>query len=325
MKSSSRNIKYFDCKVEAFGVTKVYKNVGMPPRSMQELLELLKVYIAANPFLRENRAKTESWHIVEIDVDPANQRAVMLVNRSDRLAADQAISDPKVGEFHVAEKTGNQGNAYSAHIVFNLVPAAPDTYITMIEESVGISSSDVAVLLSRAARLLMRTKPAFFLCNDAAGAVDKKGKVIQHKVRYRLSFSGHPSPDFINQLNGGKIESLEVIDTPKVPTYWDGQNKGVIEKRHVVHLKPEVKNGTWYDTLRNVCQIADGKSMESVRVSFVDAEDLRHTLEFDSKSMKILNEERYVKKARIEDFDIRLDTGCKQIQPQIRDKMYALL
>lgn len=107
MKSNERTAKYFDCRVEAFSTRRGGGPQPLPPRPLIEVLDLLSARLRVAPHHRSNRARTETWNIADIQFNAARSKVVLLVNRSDRLGADQAISDPIAGEFLVAEKERN--------------------------------------------------------------------------------------------------------------------------------------------------------------------------------------------------------------------------
>src|SRR5690606_30501367 len=102
---------------------------------------------------------TQLFTLEDIDLDEHGKWAALLINRSDRLAADQAITDPTSGHFSVAKKSGEQGNAYSSHVVLSLTPLKDGRYLMLQETATGISAAHVARLLRRGTIAANNAKP----------------------------------------------------------------------------------------------------------------------------------------------------------------------
>lgn len=326
MKADSRNVKYFDCKLGAQATHKGKDVIDVPARTMLEVLKHIDTYLKINTFNRRNRAKTETWHVADIEIDEIKERAVLLISKSDRLAADQAISDPAIDQFQVTPKGKTQGNASSAHVVMNLKPVKKDIYLTIIEDSNGISSKDICTVLSMVLRASARQNKQFFYCNDPSGGGDETGKLLKYFSRYKFDMRGHPSEDFQTELNDGKLTGIEIVDITANAAIWDDQQV-TIEKKKIIYLAVQNKSKLLqaYDAILSVCKNAKEKKLDSVRVLFKDKAKFSRTVELDTTTLQILNEDRFVKKERLINFTTRLDTGFEKIHPEIREKMLFLL
>lgn len=319
MKSRERLVKYFDLKLSAYAVDREVGAIDQPVRPLNELLEKVKEFIAVNACHRQNRAKTETWHIADIAFNNTATKATILISRSDRLAADQAISDPDAQSFNVTPKVGNQGNATSAHMVVNLAPTAGSTYLAIIEDAIGISSSDIAMLLSIVVKACGKTNREYFMCNDPSN-----DPALRKFSRYKFTFRGHPSQGFQDELNGGVLRGIELVDFEQAAQQFDGI-PATLQKKKVTHLTVKNAPGTLFDTIRSIAQSARKMKLESIRVIFEDTSTFLRTVELDAQTMTLMNEERFVHKVRLHDFAQKLDTGYQLIHPEMNARMLALL
>lgn len=319
MKARERLVKYFDLKLSAYAVDREVGAVDLPVRPFVDLLVEIKEFIAANACHRQNRARTETWHIADIVISDNDTKATILVSRSDRLAADQAISDPDAQVFNVTAKVGNQGNATSAHVVVNLIPTQGSTYLTIIEDTTGISSSDIAMLLSIVVKACGKANREFFMCNDASG-----DPALRKYSRYKFTFRGHPSQGFQDELNGGVLRGIELVDFEAAAQQFDGI-PATVQKKKVTHLTVKNAPGTLFDTIRSIGQSARRMNLESIRVIFEDTSNFTRTVELDAQTLTLMNEDRFVHKVRLHDFAQKLDTGYQLIHPEMSARMLALL
>lgn len=320
MKSNERTAKYFDCIVTAYATRRGQGTQNLPPLPLADLLQHLELRIlTAAPFLRSNRGRTETWHISDIKLKPDHSKAIILVNRSDRLGADQAISDPVAGEFLVAQKRNNQGNASSAHIAVLLKPVKPNTYLTVVEEATGIGTKDVAQIMSQMLNKSRAEDNTFFMVNDPSG-----DPALALAARYSFNFVGHPSDDFINELETGQIQGIELSDFQARDQAFD-EDGYTVEKKKIIELSVVNTGSSIRKFIDAICESADRQDFASLRVKFKDSNNYLRSVEIDSRSKNLVNEERFIKKARVEGFGGRLNTGYDVVHPEIRDKLWGLI
>ncbi len=268
------------------------------------------------------------WYLADIEVDTNARRATLLINRSDRLAADQSISSPKTKEYRVAEKNEDEGNDYSAHLSINLkpTPSASNMYAVVLEDAPGLNSGTIVKILDWLIKECSKTNQEFFTYKHPDGSVDpktKKDKTI--KGRYSCEMVGHPSEDFVRELNDGVLHGIEIISYENKDNSWDGENK-TIEHSTVVNVKPKKKLGaSVYDIVKSVCKTAQEKKLQEARIKFKDSAEFERTVLIDINSMNLKNEEQYVKKERLTNFSSKLPTSFQRIYPGIRDRMYVLI
>lgn len=200
-----------------------------------------------------------------------------------------------------------------------LEPVRPDTYLTVIEEATGISTKDIEQLL---AQMLMKARlddPGFFRTRDPSGDPD-----FDTSARYRFTFVGHPSDDFIDELEAGTIHGIELSDFQARDQFFD-EHGYTVEKKKTIELAVRDTGGSIVNFLRAVCRRADREHFASIRVKFTDRNEYARTIEVDARTRRLVNEERFVKKARLTGFRERLNTGYQLVHPEISDKLSRLI
>ncbi|WP_373987818.1 hypothetical protein [Duganella sp. BuS-21] len=319
MKANKRLVKYYDLNVRAHARDRLVGSIDLPARPFSELIGKLKNYLAVSPCNRTNRSKTETWHIADIEFAPDQSSVSILVTRSDKLSADQAISDPVTQHFQVATKVNNQGNAFSAHVVVKLAPFANNTYTALVEDAIGIGSGDIAMLLKLVTKAATRADREFFMCNDASGDPG-----LRRLSEYTYEFRAHPSNEFEDELNNGKLKGIELVQVfPGMPQF-DGI-AGTQEKKKVVHLTMQDAPVPMFTRIGEIARSAVRQQVGHLRVIFNDTADFRRTVELDAITMNLVNEDKYVRKVKLEGFAQKLNTGYERVHPETVAKLRALL
>lgn len=263
------------------------------------------------------------WKLADIEVDTKRGKAIMLVNRSDIDAADLAIENRSSGGLRVAKKDSVEAHAYSAHIAFKLKRGKDGSYAALIEQA-GVSSQRVSSLMYRAVRASQNAESKTFLYPHPDSSVDKNGKKKTLKGQYKFEMTGHPSADFLAELNKGQLSDIELISHGKAGSNWDTYNL-TSERSRVIRLRPargKVKNMSLIDSVLDKAKV---DKQEELKVKFTDDEGDGRTLTWDVNSKQLINEDRFVQKEYLRNFPNRLDTAYCQIHPEIRDKMFYLL
>jgi hypothetical protein len=189
----------------------------------------------------------------------------------------------------------------------------------VLEEATGIGTGDIEQILAQMLREARLADPMFFLTNDASG-----DPALARSARYRFTFVGHPSDDFVAELEAGTIHGIELSDFAARDQAFDSHGY-TVEKKKVIELAVVNTGGSIANFIRAVCTKADSEHFASIRVKFTDRADYIRTVEIDARSRRLVNEERFIKKARVTSFASKLDTGYRAVHPEIRDKLLGLI
>ena len=325
MKATERSVKYFDCRVLATVRGSKGAMSQVRPVSLGTALEEFSRLIQSGGNIdSEGVGGIQSWRLADLQIYSRRGLAIALINRGDADGADQAIEHRVNRSLRVSKKRENEANAYSSHVAFKLSPNGNGSYHTLIEESVGISSARIARIFGRAVKLSQQAGSDAFFYPHPSGVVDKEGNPKKLTGFYKFQFNAHPSDRFIEELNGGELKGIEVVNERNRGFVWDG-NSGTKELSRVIRLSAHRSRASNFDVAMAVLRRAKTERMDEVRVKFSDGDGDQHTLSWDVESELLTNEERFVKRRYLRNFNNRLDTAFSSINDEIRDKMFYLL
>lgn len=324
MKADERRIKFYDLDIKA---SIVYRKNSV----FVQPLKLISILIAAQKLMSQNvvieisdKKETEFLHLVQIKIAPDRKKAIILINRSDTKAADLAISNRGRSGWRVATKAGGEGNTYSCHIAFNL-DAKQGLYQMVMEDVPGVGLVRVQRLLTRICRLARASKSLSFYHKSPGGELDKNGAAKLLGAHYKFDILAHPSLDFIRELQKGKLDGIELVNIKPEARVWD-EYRSTKFKGSFIKLSPVAEpESDWWSVVKSVVATAKSENMTEVKVRFTDTHKATHTVRLDPDDSSLINEEHFVKKVFINNFSSRLDTGFKQIHPEIEQKMLYLI
>jgi len=329
MKAKERWVKYFDCVVRASVRSTVKGSLTMarvPPTSLRVILGELQALIAKDHVVEIGGAgdKPYLW-LTRVHLPADGDKALILLTRSDRSAADLAIHDSATGQITVAAKTPTQGNAYSAHIGISLSSLAGDRYLMVVEDAIGIGGAAISRLLSKGIREATKLGSKAFLYRHPDNTFNRDGTPKTLKGSYKIEVMGHPSLDFEYELNNGELKDIEVVDATVTGQNYDGYNATSFRSK-TIRLKPlNTLSVKAHDVIKGVCKRAVQQQMDQVRIKFADTEGVDHTVVLDPRSAGMLNEDRFIKRELIDGFVNRLSTATAEINVEIRDRILAKL
>lgn len=323
LKATERRVKYFDCRVTAKVRGVRHSIVQVQPVSMLRIVQELEYLVNQGIDVRtETVGELQAWRLADVEVCSKRSLAILLINRVDSEAADQAIEHRDTGSFRVATKDDREANAYSAHVAISL--QEKNGVYRMVVEEAGVSSQRVAMLFAKAFKASQDAGRNTFMYPNPSGALDSNGNIKISKGLYSARLTGHPSDQFIKELDSGSLRGIEIINGTSTTQGWDQYN-ATEELSTSVRLKPLKSTVSNYSIAKSVLSQAKRRKMSEIRVKFDDPEGDERTLTFDVDTGQILNEDRYVKRGYLRNFSDRLDTGFQKVHPEIRDKMFYLL
>ena len=156
------------------------------------------------------------------------------------------------------------------------------------------------------------------------GSKDAKGNPKKYKVNYKFEFTGHISEEFANDLNNGKIHSIELITDKNEHEAFDDSGH-VTEKYSSVTLSVVNDEESTVDKLKLLKQVFDRNKADysKAKVRFKSPEGTERTVEIDVET-QVPNIENYVKKAKLDSFDEILQASYESINSKIVKKITAL-
>lgn len=246
----------------------------------------------------------------------------ILVSKSDKTMADPVFTIPKENKRRTAQKEEKEGQDFSVHIVVKLPEDEQDSALVVTEHCAGLGM----LIVKRLFNGILKDAKVFseddFVQLHPDGALDDYGNAKKIHVNHRCDFQGHPSDDLTEDLNKGKVQSIELITDKDRYTNFD--EEGYIQekcKTLVLTLKDE--NHPVADKFGRIVKVfkINKDDYDHARIKFKTPEGIDRTVDMDTAEGLA---QAYVKKAKLEDFDGDLKSSYEKFCPQILAKMKDL-
>lgn len=316
-KSKERLVTFFDLKLSAYALADRQKYV-IPPLPLDQIIAKVEALKVANicPSLK---GKNETIYLADIAIDAANQRAVLLINLSDKAASDTVYSDPDSAQYRILQKVGNEGSDFSAHVVINLNPV-DHAFMTLLEVTPGLASGKVTRFLTFLFKFCAKVDPVAFKQRHPNNAVDQHGNAILVVTRHVASLVGHPSAAFLQDIQQGTLGMIELIDKRNENLPWDNVGR-MREVARSVKLKPGPIAGTNIDRIRDAAARAFRDNYSEARIQFTTASKIGRTVVLETEHLNFAQESIFVRKEKLSGFINPLPTSHEVIHQEIIGKM----
>ncbi|UPG92668.1 hypothetical protein [Luteibacter aegosomatissinici] len=318
MRKDERSVFFYDAKSSAW--TRKLGD-GLPGFPHYALAATLRALVNANQATITN-AKGHAWNIQDIKLF-AN-RCEMLINYVDPDAADPTLTDPVKKQRRQVLKNGDEGLEHSAHILWKFGDKsnnAPCTFL--VEAAAGLGSTRVATILRTLLREASKDSKKFTI-EDPEATRDAAGHFKRIPARPLIHLAGHPSKEFIQDLQKGELKEVELYSLQNKGAKWDSSGAATIDRSSVI-IKANPQKAT-QKALNLLKTITSGHTSdyEFARIKFKSESDLDHTVNVHSSSFNLVNEDKYVRKERITGIGDNLPTAFSAINTVIMSKIRAL-
>ncbi|WP_087869981.1 hypothetical protein, partial [Bathymodiolus platifrons methanotrophic gill symbiont] len=243
----------------------------------------------------------------------------ILINKSDKEISDPVFTTPENNKRRTAKKEENEGQDFSVHMVIKLPNEDIDTALVLIEYCQGLTISMIKEVLKKILSDAKEISPEYFKQLHPDGSRDDDGNQKKYNVTFTCDFSGHPSNEFIDDLNNGKVQFIELITEEDRCTPFD--EEAYFQKKHktVVLTTKDKKIPNIYSKIKNL--ISKKTDYQKAKVKFMTKDNMNKTLEIftDEGTMA------YLKKVKLDDFGIDLKSSYEKINKPILGKMKELL
>lgn len=313
MKKDERLIYFYDLTVAAGSRTfDAPKTI-----SVSKAFELIDL-IPLDKRTRDTRSGDETLYIA--DWSQTADTICLLVNKSDKAIADPVFTIPKRNMRRTANKSNDEGQDFSAHLVIKLQknPSAPA--LAILEYCSGLGPFVVEKLLNRLLREAENLSPSDFSHPHPDGSVDRNGKPKTYNCRYKFEFEGHISDDLKNDLNLGKIQSIELIEEKQKSKDFDDEGNFQERSRSVaITLKDEKSTNKFHRITKMLKSQQD--NYEQARIKFKTKEGIDRSVNMTLDGIA----EGYVKRGKLEGFGHELEGSYDKFCQPILSKMKELL
>ena len=311
-KSDERIILFLDFELKM--VTRKYR--GFAPKNSSDLVAFLEEMQTKGQAIKKNRNETEAYYISDIDTSKSNY-VTLLINRSDKRAADPAFSNPDKKTRRVINKRSGEGQDYSSHVVWYLDedPKRPNFYKVLFEVAPGLTTSKLQSFLNNLFKLYSKLNANKFKVKDPDGS----GKEL--RAWPSITIHGHLCENFKKELANGKIEDIEIYTETQKMTPWDSHAYTKIHEKAVkIKLNKDKLLPANTNLLREVFKSAK-QDYEYARVRYKSEDDINRSVCMLTQSFSVAKDFKLIKKKKITDFDKPLDMSYDEINVSIQDKM----
>lgn len=326
---AKRYVRFYDLVVNSKARYEVNGEMTSAPVAVRPLVEILKeavaIYEKRDCFYREIGSGVK-YYLADIEVDEAQSKATLLVNKSDPTEPDQTISNPIVGERDKLVKPDGFGNDYSAHICISLLPSKPNLYSLVYESPRGgIPGTQVHAFLNFMMRECRSGNKKSYKVPHPAG-VQKDGKAVMVNALHQVDLNGKISDDFFRDLQNGELGKIILANYQDSGVYWDQGQSFKQEKKQLI-LRPEISDlepAKFLDALKGALTKGRAADYEKAVIVFKDESEVSRTVEVNTDDMTLSDDERYVKKTFINVAEAG-DSGYEEISDEIKLALYRLL
>lgn len=247
----------------------------------------------------------------------------ILVSKSDKSMSDPVFTIPREGRRRTAEKEEQEGQDFSVHVVIKLSDNDIDPALAIIEYCSGLGIFVVQRLLNQVLVDAKKILPADFEQFHPDGSVDEKGKSKKLNVAFKCAFQGHVSDELKDDLNKGKIQSIELITDKDQYTAFD-EDGYIKEKCKTVVLTLKDEEHPLKDKYDRIVKVFKSKKDDygRAKIKFKSPEGIDRTVDMDTEEGVA---QAYVKKAKLDGFAGDLKSSYAKFSDQILGKMKGLL
>lgn len=329
---AKRTVYFYDIILRAKGKSRADGNVAefdTQPKSMKEIIGYVQeLFSSGDNFLQKGYIENAASIYIE-DFSIEEGKAIFLINRCDPSAPDAVSANPVVKSRVVHKKPENHGGEYSAHVIIYLDPARGEDHYLCIFESAhgsGLSSTSIRSYLGHVIRHCKKQKPKSFQIPNINGATTKRGeRLLVHHI-HDVSFRGHPSDQFLSDLQTGTLSTIELVSYSQVGATWD--DKGFVkEKKRTVELEPNQDLiGDSLQAVRNVRDFVLGREKQygTIRLKFKTESGDSKDVNMSTDSGELDTPEAYVKKHAL-GIDSIKSNSFEFIQRRIIQKMTSFI
>lgn len=318
MKHNERLVWFYDIVMKGVSRTNPTPFIISTEAALEHLRNLPDALRIKDYFDGNHHYYIQSW-------DVRSDLHIILLNKTDKTLSDPTFCTPETKARRTIAKDTSEGQEFSCHIVIRPSDTPSQPALALIEQSNGIPPMVIQRFFNYLMNVAKKLHPGDFKFDHPDGSVDAKGNLRKYSARYMFELYGHPSNEFISDIQHGSLQGIELITERHKQQNWD-QHGYFQESRKVVMLKPG-KIGTIAniaDSIRSVVSSTQNQ-YEKARIKFTTRNGLNRSITLDSGSFGVTGTDQYVKKAKIFGFDGPLQGSYETACPQIVNKMIHLI
>jgi len=259
--------------------------------------------------------------IKDIYEDPQKEIITLLIEFSDREAPDAAYANHRSRTTRTHIKGTDEGSGHAAHIFVSTKPqrGIPQTYMALIEAIPSVPTQRIQALLNSIIKHYCQLDKTLFTYTKPTGT-KKPIDYLPH-----IALGGHPSTQFINDIEQGRINSMTLV-SPKVK---EPLGKSPYLKLEQLTMKVKVVKtippGHRWKTLWQEANLNKGEFPQA-RISVQPEKDGKSfSVDIDATTGNLIGD-AYVKVKRIDNITPPMSTSSPdKVVSQLYDRASAII
>lgn len=318
MRNDLRDVYFYDLEL------KPSKEGAVAPPMSEVVNVLLRKFDAKEATYQINH-DTESLTIRDIQIDEQNCVAVLLITHADPSAPNAVYAKPDDGTSRVIRKEPGEAGEFGAHVVVSLQEEAqrPNSYLALVERVQSVGRAHVERLLNGLINAQYKANENTFVCEDQSGKRTRTGEAKMIGFRPIVHFSGHPSENFVRDLEAGVLSGLTMVKATEQAPF--GRRRYLTKKEMSLKVNVNKDNivANLWDDLKDALSI-ESDAWSEARISF-SKDDGRSVQVCVDTATGNIRDDTYVKTVRFCNIDPFLDNSSNIIVKHFSERMVAEL
>lgn len=242
---------------------------------------------------QQNKSKT--FQIYLADVKDISDWFVLLINFTDSTRGGHVFRNTQTGNETIHALAKHDGLNHSCHILIKKAPELDGRHMILFEKNGPMPFSKVASFLSHICQQVSVGRPELEVDHPFNG-VDSKGAVKKIRLIPKLVYNGYVADDLIDDIMNGYLSNIELITDSIKEGGIDSVSLPEVQTQ-ILKIKSEVPPGsTPWDIVSKWLGVGSNIDYEQLRVVFKNETGASETVNFDTVTRNLINEEKYTKK-----------------------------
>lgn len=306
IKKHERDVLYFDVVVGA-------RAEQATPPPMREVVHAWAAATAMGMPPKEFEAGSVTATINHVAADLDTDTVTILIQVSDRNAPNSTYVDHRIRSSRTFPKRRSEGNAYSAHLVISLLEqrGGPNSYLAVLEAIPTIAPLRVQSILNSALSHICKESTGMFVYAQPGGVRDRRGRAKTKPFVPHVLFHGHPSAEFVQDLEHGKILGLKLLRPQERRPLGGSPYLQITDLQLTVKVDQNIPVGERFGLLMEGIQ-AQQDNYSSARISVQPQRGGRsYSVDLDTRDGTIMSE-RHIKSFHVSPINPMMESNCSE-------------
>lgn len=316
-------LKRTERQIFSYDLTVVARAQHAMPPPLTEIVAAWKSMYNAGDCSHEREKGSVIYRIGDIEVNENADIVRILLRRCDTNAANAVYSHRHTGVSRVAERTAEEGGDRAAHLVMSLRHEAnkPANYLCHLEGVSGLSHRLIQATLNSVLKQAVKTERANFRYPDPGGARLRTGEPKTTAFMPTVELLGHPSPTLIQDIEGGQLHDITLID--QRPQSLFGGSRYLVENEKRIKVKAST-DFPRDNRVNAIIAAVQSRQMDyqKAKVRFTDPAGIDRTIDYDIAT-GTPEQQNYVRSYMVSGINPPMDESSIALASFLTDAMQA--